>query len=265
MTRNKRNERIGSESVNKQGCLMRVVEYVNANNILVEFIGEYPCVIKSNWGDFVRNRILNPYYPTIFNKGIVGNKYPTESNGKKCKEYATWLGVMERALSCKKDIHNLQSYKNVACCEEWLLYDNFYEWVHSQENFKQWIKDPMSAIDKDILVKNNKIYSPDTCCLVPLSVNNLFIREKSRRGRYPIGVSKYKNREDFVAQCQDKRNNPERQVFLGYFKTPEEAFYAYKKYKEKLIKQIAQEEYDKGNITKKCYEAMIKYEIEITD
>jgi uncharacterized membrane protein len=32
-----------------------------------------------------------------------------------------------------------------------------------------------------------------------------------------------------------------------------------------MIKQIAKEEYNKGNITKQCYEAMINYEVEITD
>ena len=49
------------------------------------------------------------------------------------------------------------------------------------------------------------------------------------------------------------------------YATPEEAFFAYKTYKEKLIKQIAQIEFDKDNITKTCYDAMMKYKVEITD
>lgn len=44
-----------------------------------------------------------------------------------------------------------------------------------------------------------------------------------------------------------------------------EAFEAYKIYKELIIKQVAKEEFDIGNITKKCYDAMIHYEVEITD
>ena len=35
----------------------------------------------------------------------------------------------------------------------------------------------------------------------------------------------------------------------------------YKKYKEDYIKQIADEEYSVGNITKKCYEAMMNYKV----
>jgi hypothetical protein len=53
--------------------------------------------------------------------------------------------------------------------------------------------------------------------------------------------------------------------YIGTYPTPEKAFYAYKQYKEKLIKQVAQIEFDNGNITKECYEAMMNYEVEITD
>ena len=45
----------------------------------------------------------------------------------------------------------------------------------------------------------------------------------------------------------------------------EEVANAYKEYKEKIIKQVAQDEYNKGNIIKECYDAMMKYEVEITD
>ena len=52
---------------------------------------------------------------------------------------------------------------------------------------------------------------------------------------------------------------------LGTYKTPEEAFQAYKVYKETYIKEVAEREYQKGTISKKCYDAMMKYEIEMTD
>ena len=45
-------------------------------------------------------------------------------------------------------------------------------------------------LDKDILVKGNKIYSPDTCCFVPKEVNTVFTKRQSKRGDYPIGVIK---------------------------------------------------------------------------
>ena len=55
-------------------------------------------------------------------------------------------------------------------------------------------------------------------------------------------------------------------AMLGYYSTPENAFYlGYKPFKEDIIKRVAQIEYDNGNITEECYKAMMNYEVEITD
>jgi hypothetical protein len=153
------------------------------------------------------------------------------------------------------------TYKEVVCCEEWLLYENFYEWIHNQKNFKKWLNGKFT-LDKDILVKGNKFYSPETCCLVPENVNKLFIKHGNARGEYPIGVVYHKASNSFVAQAHDGTG---KQVYLGCYDTPEKAFLAYKTYKEALIKQVAKIEYENENITKECYEAMMKYEVEITD
>jgi hypothetical protein len=61
------------------------------------------------------------------------------------------------------------------------------------------------------------------------------------------------------------KGDKKQQEHIGYYNTSEEAFQAYKKAKEDYIKQVAQEEYNDGNITKPCYEAMMKYKVEITD
>lgn len=141
-------------------------------------------------------------------------------------------------------------------------YESFCDWLHSQSNFDKWKNGSRWALDKDILNKGNKIYSPENCCLIPQNVNCLFLKREAERGKYPIGV-RYTN-NGFIAVCR----NPflDKSEELGSYYTPENAFYfGYKPYKEKIIKQVAQVEYDKGNITEKCYEAMMKYEVEITD
>ena len=53
--------------------------------------------------------------------------------------------------------------------------------------------------------------------------------------------------------------------YLGTYDTIEEAFNVYKNAKEDIIKQVAQKEFNDGNITKRCYQAMMNYEVEITD
>ena len=67
----------------------------------------------------------------------------------------------------------------------------------------------------------------------------------------------------YEAQCKNPFNN--KYITIGLYNTSEEAFHAYKKVKEKFIKQTAQQEYENGNISKKCYDAMINYQVEITD
>ena len=77
----------------------------------------------------------------------------------------------------------------------------------------------------------------------------------------PIGVTK--NTKGFCVRCLNPLTK-ERE-YIGTYLTIEEAFCAYKQYKENLIKQVAQIEFDKGNITKQCYNSMMNYIVEIID
>ena len=53
--------------------------------------------------------------------------------------------------------------------------------------------------------------------------------------------------------------------FIGRFNTPLEAFNAYKIAKENYIKELAEKYFQEGKITEKVYNALMKYEVEITD
>lgn len=251
--------RLGEKNLNNQGCLMKIVEYNNFHNITVEFQDKYKAKVITTYNNFVNKQIKNPYHPSVCGIGIVGDKYPTKINRIHTKEYQTWRDMLKRCFD-EKTKEGRPTYKNVGCCEEWLLYDNFYEWLHNQENFNKWYVGDRWHLDKDILIKGNKIYSPNTCTLVPNSVNQLFTKRDNNRGDLPIGVIRRKNK--FTAQCTTMNGHKH----LGYYDTSEDAFYlGYKPYKEIIIKQTAQEEYAKGNITKVCFDAMMNYEVEITD
>lgn len=261
MAQRTRKEREGEERINNQGCLMKIIEYNSFRDIVVEFQDEYKAIVKSQYHHFIDCTIQNPYHPTICGVGILGNKYKTTMpNGKRIKEYKSWRNIIQRSFSNKYK-NKKSTYKNVTCCDEWLVFDNFYEWIHRQSNFDRWLNNNAWHVDKDILMKGNKIYSPHTCCLVPQRVNSLFIKDNAIRVGLPIGVRKHRNK--YIAECHDAMNNKTK--YLGIFDTPEEAFNAYKQYKENVIKQVAQTEFDAGNITKECYNAMMSYEVEITD
>lgn len=81
------------------------------------------------------------------------------------------------------------------------------------------------------------------------------------KGDTPIGVYyNKKNMHSYVAFCWTGGVQKE---YLGQYNTPQEAFVAYKTRKEQYIKEIA-DKY-KGQIPQKLYDALYKYEVEITD
>lgn len=253
-------ERLGLEKLNNQGSPMKIIEYIDSSNITVEFQDKYKYRIKTIYANFKSGSIRNPYYPSVYNVGIVGCKYPTKIDGKHTKEYDTWVHILQRCYDEKKK-ENQPTYKNVVCCEEWLNFESFCDWLHEQKNFNKWKNGKRWAIDKDILVKRNKMYSPETCTLVPQNVNCLFLKREAQRGKYPIGVS-YRS-DGFLASFHNPFTNNREE--LGYYSTPEKAFVTYKTHKEDVIKQVAETEYDNGNITEECYIAMMRYEVEIDD
>lgn len=253
-------DRVGEEKLNNQDCLMKIVIYNKSSDIVVEFQDKYRHKVSTIYANFKSGSIKNPYYPSVYSVGITGAKYPTHIKCKNTKEYHAWTEMLRR---CFDEAHRDRqpTYKQVICCEEWLNYENYYEWLHSQSNFEKWFNGNRWAIDKDILFKKNKVYSPETCCLVPQNVNCLFLKREAERGAYPIGVT-YK-KDGFLASCHNPFTNKREE--LGYYSTPEYAFNTYKIYKEDIIKQVAEIEYSKGNIIEECYEAMMNYEVEIDD
>ena len=128
-------------------------------------------------------------------------------------------------------------------------------------NFDKLFKQGWS-LDKDILVKGNKIYSPDTCCIVPNEINQLFIYQKSNRGSLPIGVIFNTRDRSFKAQL-NKRLTGGKQRLSKYFKTAEEAFLFYKEAKESYIKDVAN--MYKDRLDSRCYEAMVNWVVEEDD
>lgn len=94
-------------------------------------------------------------------------------------------------------------------------------------------------------------------CHKDLIEQSMFIKYCFEKA-YPIGVSWDSIKKKFMSRCN---NGTGKQIYLGYYPTPEQAFQAYKEYKESLIKQISKEEYEKGNIIKEVYDNLMIYEV----
>lgn len=193
--------------------------------------------------------------------GINSGEYPAYRDRKNVKEYILWGNMLDRCKGNYWEKH--PTYIGTTCSENFKNYSFFYEWCQQQKGFKT--EDEFGArkvwhLDKDILVRGNKVYSEDVCVFVPQRINKLLIKSSSTRGGQTIGVYWHNRDCVFVAQCC---NSDDKHKHLGYFDTEQEAFLVYKAYKEALIKQVA-EQY-KSQIDTRVYDALIQYEVSRND
>lgn len=187
--------------------------------------------------------------PTMCGIGYRGN----ENIDCKAESYLKWHDMIHRCYN--KKFHERQpQYRTCSVCEEWLNYSNFKVWYDQHK-----INGVALDLDKDILFKGNKVYSPETVAFVPHAINTLFLSSKMDRGKYPIGVYYEKDKRKYRAEMSFMG----RQIKLGWFDSAENAFAMYKEYKEDFIKNMAKQY--KDVIPDKIYEAMMNWKIEIND
>ena len=194
--------------------------------------------------------IKGKYYGIGYNDG----KYPSKINYKNDTVYDLWHNMLKRCY-CESTKNRQPTYSQCLMSDNFKNYSYLYEWCYKQKGFDNagW------QLDKDILIKGNKIYSEDICVFVPRSINNLFLKCNSIRGEYPVGVCFNKRERKFVSYVYIDGARKH----LGYFNSLESAFAAYKVAKENNIHRLA-EEY-KTSIDRRVYEALISYQVEIGD
>ena len=148
------------------------------------------------------------------------------------------------------------TYIDCEVSDKFKSYEYFYEWCNKQIGFnnKGW------HLDKDLLIKGNKVYSENSCVFIPHEINSLLIKCDASRGEHLIGVCWNKKDNAFVAHVGKSKGKRE---YLGYFKTEIEAFNAYKKAKEAFIKEQAKKW--KLQIDERAYNALMNYQVDITD
>ena len=253
--------KLGEENKDKYGCVYKIVEYNSYKDIVVEFQDEHKFCVHTTYQHFLDKGIRNPYSKNIFNVASIGLLKAT-NNKKNIQSYTSWKGMLFRVYD-KKMHETHKTYKGCSTCQDWHCYENFKIWYDN--NYYELGQEKM-CLDKDILLKGNKIYSPNTCIFVPNRINTLFTKSNKTRGNCPIGVFYNKKIKNYRTMYSKFNDGKSKNVNIGSFKTPEEAFYAYKQTKESYIKQVADEYKSKyPTFPQKLYDAMYRYEVEITD
>ena len=187
-----------------------------------------------------RNRRLT------YGKGINDAEYNTQQMHRDdsgvlvldwvCPYYAVWRDMLKRCLSVKHK-NKCPAYADVICCNEWLVFSNFKSWMEQQD----W---EGKHLDKDLLVYQNKVYSPETCVFIPQELNSFLVRNDVNRGELPLGVTLcslihgiYQPSKKYAAYCGHSltKNGKRTSCVLGRFYTKEDAHRAWQQEKMRLV------------------------------
>jgi len=242
----KKDYRIGEVYMFESGHTMTILEYYSVNNISVLFCDGY-ISYNIEYPNFKKGKVKNFNIPSFYGIGYLSyGKYNTLDNKI---AYERWKSMISRCYSDKFQSKTL-TYLGCSVNPEWHNFQVFAKWF--DKNYVEGFE-----LDKDILVKGNKVYGPETCCFVPRDINVFFASRKRKRGDFVVGVSKYKNKFITNISLNGIQKN------LGYYYTEIEAFNVYKIAKELKIKELANK--FKHKITNKCYSALINWTLEIND
>ena len=245
---------VGKVCKSKSSGDFKVLKYNNAKDVEIQFLKtDYEATV--GLGHIKIGNVKDPYAPSVHGVGVTGTKYQITVDDVITKEYVLWAGMLQRCYNDSFKKKNL-TYEGCEASENFKYYECFYEWCNKQIGFDNqgW------QLDKDLLVKGNKVYSEDSCVFLPQEINSLLVKSNTSRGEYLIGVCWDKAKNAFKAQV---RKNKGKSEHLGLFNTEIEAFNAYKKAKESFIKEQANKW--KDNIDPRAYDALMNYKVEITD
>lgn len=229
-----------------------IILYEDYRNVQVKFPTGYTC--KVSFGNLKRGAVKDPLSKTVLGVACIGIGKHSRSTSKLI--YQIWFDMLKRCYSDRvKAIRN--TYKDCRVCDEWLNFQNFAEWCEKQNNFENF------ELDKDLLVRGNKFYSPETCCFIPQDINGTLVKNERKRLNKdtPIGVTKVVqvNGVKYLVYFSKKK----KLTYCGSYGSVEEAFSAYKVAKEGYLKELAEKWKDK--IDDRTYEALINYEVDIDD
>jgi hypothetical protein len=160
--------KIGLTFKNKNEESYKIIEYTNNKKVSVVF--EDGTKVYNKTFEMVRHGyIKNPNTRSVYGVGFIGEgSYKSRTNSIHNKNYICWKSMLQRCYSEAYQKHK-PTYVGCTVVVDWHNFQNFAKWF--EENYDFSSKEPLQ-LDKDILIKGNKIYSPETCCFVTNSVNN---------------------------------------------------------------------------------------------
>ena len=242
---------VGDVFTNNQGCTAKVVSYLGAHKVLIEYEDSFRYQTYVRAQHLRSGNFKNPYFPISYGIGFFGvGDFKGFCDGGVTPEYDAWRGMLRRCYSDSVHLKH-QSYADCYVCDDWHDFQVFAEWYTSHDYYNLDYH-----LDKDIIITGNKLYSEETCSLVPAELNALLTDSLAIRGLHPLGVSYNKSKGKYSSRVM-RNSKCER---LGYFDCPNEAHNAYVVAKEAYVKEKALEW--KGRIEDRVFNALMAWTVE---
>lgn len=245
MSRNFRN-RTGEIHTTNEGYEVEIISWEGVNVCSIRFLYNGFIMYNKQYGDIKRGRIKNPFHPSVHGIGYIGEGcYCLNDKGRRTQAGSVWNSVLQRCYSNSYQERH-PAYKTCLVDPEWHNFQNFAKWYY--ENYKQDYQ-----LDKDILIKGNKIYSPENCCFVPREINMFFIKLGENNAALPKYIKKEGNKYVVSISVGGKK------IYLGSHISINEAVIASQKGKSIRAKELA-EKY-KDMVDSRVYEKLINFKI----
>lgn len=172
---------VGYNFINNQGSPFTILsksDRINTDGYRsywnIKFNDHVGYIREAQHNSILRGKVKNPYQPRVYEVGYVGvGKYMTKwvdpnGNPYKTKEYRAWQNMLERCYGVNYLSRN-PSYVGCSVHPEWHNFQTFAEWFTAQPNYQT----DYFQLDKDLLYPGNKIYSKDTCAVIPGEINSM--------------------------------------------------------------------------------------------
>ena len=228
-----------------------VVSAKSCNNIVVMFSDGTEVQVRS--GNLTKGIVKNPNNAKIFG---VGCNDIGETN---TKLYTVWHSMIRR---CYSEVFHKQNkaYRDVTVQESWKRFSNFKRDVETLP-FYSYCESHGYELDKDILTDGTRMYKLETVCFVPKEINAVLIKEVGVNGRKGYHINSHGN---YSISTTRELNEIRKELGLRYsFKTAREASEVYRLCKKERIRKLANKW--KDQIDARVYEALMNYQVEITD
>jgi len=187
-----------------------------------------------------RSKVKYPYHPIWYNKGYLGDgRYKSSINGKQLIQYKKWNHMLERCYDPKYQKIE-PTYIGCSVDPKWHNYQVFAEWFDN--NYVDGYQ-----LDKDLLIKGNKIYSEDNCIFIPKRLNSFLTNKHRNNTSGEIGVHWDKFSEKWRSRITNTTTG--KSINLGLFDDLIKASKAYKKARIEQCKKMRKIMIDEYNIT----------------